>query len=57
MVKNYLSVVYDEESHPYTDYPKQLCAFISPFIPVRTKNKFFRWSRELMLVGIGMKSS
>jgi ubiquinone/menaquinone biosynthesis C-methylase UbiE len=38
-------------------YPKinYLCEFISPFIPVRTQNKFFRWSRELMLVGIGKK--
>ena len=31
------------------------CAFISPFIPVRTQNKFFRWSRELMLIGVGKK--
>ena len=31
------------------------CAFISPFIPVRTSTKFLRWSRELMLVGIGKK--
>ena len=29
--------------------------FIAPFVPVRTKTKFFRWSRELMLVGIGRK--
>jgi ubiquinone/menaquinone biosynthesis C-methylase UbiE len=38
-------------------YPKlnYFCAAISPFIPVRTKNKFFRWSRELMLVGVGVK--
>lgn len=38
-------------------YPKlnYLCAAISPFIPVRVKNKFFRWSRELMLVGSGIK--
>jgi SAM-dependent methyltransferase len=38
-------------------YPKlnYFCAAISPFIPVRTKNKFFRWSRELMLVGTGVK--
>ena len=38
-------------------YPKlnYLCAVISPFIPVRTKNKFFRWSRELMLAGVGVK--
>jgi len=31
------------------------CAAISPFIPVRTKNKFLRWSRELMLIGFGEK--
>lgn len=38
-------------------YPKLnlFCTFISPFIPVRTKNKFFRWSRELMLLGLGRK--
>lgn len=38
-------------------YPKinYFCALISPFIPVRTKNKFLRWSRELMLVGVGKK--
>jgi len=38
--------------YPLMNY---FCAFISPFIPVRTQNKFFRWSRELMLVGIGKK--
>jgi hypothetical protein len=31
------------------------CAAISLFILVRTKSKFFRWSRELMLVGVGAK--
>jgi len=31
------------------------CKLISPFIPVRTKNKFFRWSRELMLIGYAIK--
>lgn len=31
------------------------CAAISPLIPVRIENKFFRWSRELMLVGSGVK--
>ena len=31
------------------------CAVISPFIPVRTTNKFLRWSRELMLIGTGRK--
>ncbi len=38
--------------YPIINY---LCALISPFIPIRTQNKFFRWSRELMLVGIGKK--
>jgi hypothetical protein len=32
-----------------------LCAFISPFIPVRSTNKFLRWSKELMLIGYGKK--
>jgi|SRR3989338_5113609 len=32
-----------------------ICAIISPFTPVRTKNKFFRWSRELMLCASGVK--
>ena len=31
------------------------CKIISPFIPVRTKNKFLRWSRELMLIGYAEK--
>lgn len=31
------------------------CAAISPFIPVRVESKFFRWSRELMLVGCAYK--
>ena len=28
MAKNYLSIVYDEKSHPYSDYPKKLCAYL-----------------------------
>jgi len=38
-------------------YPSlnNFCAAISPFIPVRTQNKFLRWSRELMLVGCAYK--
>ena len=28
MVSGYLSVVYDEGSHPYTEYPKQLCQYL-----------------------------
>jgi SAM-dependent methyltransferase len=38
--------------YPVLNY---VCSAISPFIPVRTKIPFFRWSRELMLVGVGMK--
>lgn len=32
-----------------------VCAAIAPFVPVRTKTRFLRWSRELMLVGCGYK--
>lgn len=32
-----------------------VCTLISPFIPVRTKIPFLRWSRELMLVGSAKK--
>ena len=38
--------------YPMLNY---FCALISPLIPVRTENKFFRWSRELMLIGVGKK--
>jgi len=38
--------------YPILNY---FCYLISPFIPVRTKNKFFRWSRELMVIGWGLK--
>ena len=38
--------------YPILNY---FCAAISPFIPVRVENKFFRWSRELMLVGCAFK--
>jgi ubiquinone/menaquinone biosynthesis C-methylase UbiE len=34
-----------------------LSAAIAPFVPVRTKTKFLRWSRELMLLGSGVKPS
>jgi len=38
-------------------YPiiNRFCAFISPFINIRTKKKFLRWSRELMLFGYATK--
>jgi hypothetical protein len=62
---DYLNVIYDTKSHPQTTYPAKLvwkypfinifCALISPFIPVRTHNKFLRWSRELMLIGYAEK--
>ena len=32
-----------------------LSMFIAPFVPRRTKIKFLRWSRELMLIGVGEK--
>ena len=38
--------------YPILNY---FCATISPFIPVRTKNKFLKWSRELMLIGYAAK--
>ena len=38
--------------YPLLNY---LSATISPFIHPRVKNKFLRWSRELMLVGFGRK--
>lgn len=39
------------------EYPKLniISSIIAPFVPVRTKNKFLRWSRELMLVSIARK--
>ena len=37
---------------PFINY---LCALISPFVPVRTEIKFLRWSREIMLLGVGTK--
>ena len=38
-------------------YPRinYACRAISAFVPVRTKNKYLRWSRELMLLGSGYK--
>lgn len=38
-------------------YPvvNKFCALISPFVPVTAKKPFFRWSRELMLVGFARK--
>lgn len=32
-----------------------LCWLVAPFVPVRTQQKFFRWSRELMLIGKAYK--
>ena len=31
------------------------CAVIAPLVPIRTSNKFFKHSRELMLIGYGEK--
>jgi SAM-dependent methyltransferase len=33
----------------------KFCALISPFVPATAKKPFFRWSRELMLVGFARK--
>lgn len=38
--------------YPVLNY---LCSVVAPFVPVRTKIKALRWSRELMLVGYGIK--
>ncbi len=32
-----------------------VCALIAPFVPIRSKVTFFRWSRELMLIGSARK--
>ena len=31
------------------------CAAIAPLVPSRTTRKFLRWSRELMVCGVGVK--
>ena len=38
-------------------YPflNSFCRLISPLVPIRSKNKFMRWSKELMLIGVGYK--
>ncbi len=38
--------------YPLLDF---VSSIISPFVPIRTKNKFLKWSRELMLIGYGEK--
>jgi len=37
---DYLKVVYDEGSHPYTDYPSKLCAYLFKTFNMRTGMKF-----------------
>ena len=39
--------------YPILDF---ICALIAPFVPVRTEVKFLKWSRELMLIGSGVKA-
>ncbi len=38
-------------------YPRlnYISNIVAPFVPVRTKNRFFRWSRELMLISYAVK--
>ena len=31
------------------------CYIIDPLVPFRTKNKFLKWTRELMLIGFEQK--
>lgn len=38
--------------YPFVNY---ICSFISNFVPIRSKIKFFRWSKELMLVSSAIK--
>lgn len=38
--------------HPSLDFASRL---VAPWVSVRTKAKFFRWSRELMIAGYGQK--
>jgi SAM-dependent methyltransferase len=38
--------------YPFLNY---LCSIIALFVPVRTEIPFLRWSREVMLVGKGIK--
>jgi SAM-dependent methyltransferase len=38
--------------YPFVGY---ICAALAPFTPVRTKQKFLRWGRELMLLGSARK--
>ena len=63
-VKEYNSLIhldYDNIENPeqlkdeLSKLETTFCAFISPFIPVRTQQKFLRWSRELLLIGYGIK--
>ncbi|MDG1156230.1 MAG: class I SAM-dependent methyltransferase [Litorivicinaceae bacterium] len=39
----------------HNPFLNQFCALIAIFVPYQTKFKFFRWSRELMLMGHGTK--
>ena len=39
-------------TYPMLNY---VCAAIAPLVPCRATTKFLRWSRELMLVGYGIK--
>ena len=39
--------------HPWMNH---ICAIIAPFVPPRTIQPFFRWSREIMLLGYARKA-
>ena len=38
--------------YPFLNY---FCGLIAILVPHRSKNKFLRWSKELMIVGLGEK--
>ena len=35
MARNYLSVVYDEKSHPYNNYPNKLCTYLFQYFGLK----------------------
>lgn len=53
----------DVQAYPFRQLPftwtnpllNMVCAAVAPFVPFRTQNKFFRWSRELMLMSHARK--
>ena len=40
MAKNYLSVEYDENHHPFTEYPQKLCSYLFQSFQLEAGMKF-----------------